>query len=236
MSKNWIGFWDNYRNVQARSEDDLFVQVGKTIARKPIPRPMFASMVANIVERLALVQEDHLLDLCCGNGLVSFELAKVAGRVTAVDFARHLVEAARQLKSHPNIDYRVGDVSAPLRQLVDDTPNKFLMNDALAYFEPTSLDSILDNIVHLREGHPFHFLLTGIPNHALKWNFYDTPERQARHLENEQLEHNTNEGIGRWWRIEELATACHARGLQVEIIDQAQAISNYRMDALITPK
>ena len=238
MRNNWQSFWDSYRNADARSEDDLFVQVGKTIAREPIPRDMFANMVERIVERLQLGREDHLLDMCCGNGLVSFELASVAARVSAVDFADHLIRAARTFKSLPNIDYRVGDVTLPISDLVgavaaDDLPDKFLMNDALAYFDPEALGTIVDNIRDARDGKPFRFLLTGIPNSALKWNFYDTPERKLRHAEHLRAGDDANDGMGRWWDAGEIEAACAERGLQVDIQNQPDSISDYRMDALI---
>ena len=240
MSKHWQSFWGNYRNADARSEDDLFVQVGKTIARQPIPRDMFASMVERIIGRLELGREDHLLDMCCGNGLISFELAQVAGRVSGVDFADHLIKAAMEFKSLPNIEYRVGDVTLPIANLIGgapkgagDVPDKYLMNDALAYFDPETLGAILGNICVARDGKPFRFLLTGIPNSALKWNFYDTPERKLRHEENLGAGDDTNDGLGRWWEPVEVEAVCSRWGLQVRIDNQPDTLSNYRMDALI---
>lgn len=240
MSKRWQSFWSNYRNAEARSEDDLFVQVGKTIARQPIPRDMFVVMVKKIISRLELGREDRLLDMCCGNGLISFELARVAGRVTGVDFADHLIKAAIKFKSLSNIDYRVGDVTLPIVNLVDgalgassDMPDKYLMNDALAYFDPDALRKILDNVCAARNDQPFRFLLTGIPNSVLKWNFYDTPDRKLRHSENMHAGDETNDGLGRWWAPSEIESVCARRGLQVQITNQPEIISNYRMDALI---
>lgn len=240
MSKHWQSFWGSYRNADARTEDDLFVQVGKTIARQPIPRGMFAGMVKRIISRLELGCEDHLLDMCCGNGLISFELAQVAGRVTGVDFADHLIRAAMEFKALPNIDYRVGDVVSPIADLIGeasrgtrDMPGKYLMNDALAYFDPQALGAIVDNVCAARGGQPFRFLLTGIPNSALKWRFYDTPERKSRHEENLRAGDDTNDGLGRWWEPAEIEAVCARRGVQVRIENQPDAISNYRMDALI---
>lgn len=243
MSKHWQSFWGGYRNANAQSEDDLFVQVGKTIARRPIPRDMFASMVERIIDRLELGRDDHILDMCCGNGLISFELAQVAGHVTGVDFADHLIRAAMKFKSLPNISYRVGDVTLPIVDLIGgavqesrdagDMPDKFLMNDALAYFDPQALGKIVDNICVARDGKPFRFLLTGIPNSTLKWNFYDTPERKLRHAESMRVGDDTNDGLGRWWDAAEIEAVCARRGVQVRLANQPDAISNYRMDALI---
>lgn len=242
MSKRWHSFWESYRNADAQSEDDLFLQVGKTVARQPIPHEVFDSMVERIIARLEIGREDRLLDMCCGNGLVSYELARVAGHVTGIDFADHLIRAAVQFKSSPNIDYRVGDVTLPISQLlgdafgqigVGDLPRKFLMNDALAYFDPGTLATILGNVRDVCGDGPFRFLLTGVPNEALKWNFYDTPERRMRHKENVRAGDDTNDGLGRWWDAGEVEAICARQGLEVHIENQPDGISNYRMDVLI---
>lgn len=240
MSTHWKSFWQSYRNTDACTEEDLFVQVGKTLARQPIPHEMFVSMVERIIKRLALARVDHLLDMCCGNGLVSFELAQVVGRVTGVDFAEHLIKAALEFKALPNIEYLVGDVAQPLsvdanglHGCVGSIPNKFLMNDALAYFDPEKLGEIIDNVCAMRAGRPFRFLMTGIPNSSLMWNFYDTPERKRKYAESLTAGDGSNDGLGRWWDPAEIEQLCHVRRLDVRIEDQPGAISNYRMDALI---
>lgn len=236
MSKQWRHFWNGYRNEAAQSEDDLFIQVGKTIARQPIARETFHAMVQRIILSLQIGPDDHVLDLCCGNGLVSFELASCARHVSGVDFAEHLISAAQAFKSRPNIRYRVGDVTSPLTDWIDsqaDMPNKLLMNDALAYFEPDTLAVIMTNVSNALKGGAFRMLLTGIPNEALKWSFYDTPERKLRYEANLQAGDRTNDGLGRWWAASEIEEIATALGLCVRVEDQPSDISNYRMDALI---
>ncbi len=236
MTGNWQEFWDNYRIGAASSDADLFVQVGQTIDGKPIPEAMFQKMVKEVAERLNLNDHDYLLDLCCGNGLFSYVLAPLVDRVTAVDFAAHLIADAMRLKLRSNIRYQVGDVSAPIEELVDDDayPTKVLMNYSLAYFDPAGLDKILGNLLEYMKGRPFTFLLTGIPNDELKWNFYNTPERKARHAENQSQRSNLNDGMGRWWSEVEIKAICLERGLKVDTLNHSQEISNYRMSALIS--
>lgn len=236
MSKQWQQFWDGYRNDKASCEDDLFIQVGKTVSRQPIPREMFQSMVQRVSASLQLGREDHVLDMCCGNGLISYELASVAGRVTGVDFAQHLIDAAKAFKSRSNIRYKVADVTLPLADIIgetEDLPSKLLMNDALAYFEPDTLSVLVENVCAAMEGKAFRFLMTGIPNDALKWHFYDTPERKCRYHENLKAGDTTNDGLGRWWTAEEIEAVAAAQGLCVRVEDQPGGISSYRMDALI---
>src|ERR1051325_4969727 len=149
MSGAWKAFWDNYRPREPENDGDLFFQVGKTVNREPIPHYVFRRLLERLVAQLDLSLADHLLDLCCGNGLVSYDLAAHVGRLTGIDFAENLIRAAQKWKSRDNVAYYVGDVTAPLSSLFGEgvCPNKILMNDALAYFEPADLDCILGNLL-----------------------------------------------------------------------------------------
>jgi 2-polyprenyl-3-methyl-5-hydroxy-6-metoxy-1,4-benzoquinol methylase len=51
-----------------------------------------------------------VLDLGCGAGRFSRELAKRGATVTGIDFSQKSVEIARKLTNEPNVDYRVGSV------------------------------------------------------------------------------------------------------------------------------
>ncbi len=238
MSKNWQRFWSNYRNEVVMSEDDLFIQAAQTINRLPIPKDMFDMMVTEIIRALNLQNNDHLVDICCGNGLLSYELAPHVSRITAVDFVPRMIANAKRFKTRANITYKIGAATDPFPTLFDSgtKPNKFLMNDSLAYFEPAELGRMLGNAIEYMRGQQFAFLLTGIPNDALKWDFYDTPERKARYVESEKSPDTTHDGLGRWWHASEIEMICQTCGLRVEISDQPLFISNYRMNALITQK
>jgi SAM-dependent methyltransferase len=236
MTKFWQTFWSKYGPVHAVNDEDLFMQVGQTLNKRPISKEVFNRTVDYIFERLKLSAGDHVVDLCCGNGLISYELAMRIAYVTGIDFVPRNIRTAIAWKSAKNINYIIGDVMEPISVLIGENifPGKYLMNISLAYFEPVELDIILSNIIrHMGSDLPFCFLLSGIPRLDLKWNFYDTPERVSRHLENEKQRKNTNDGLGRWWRAEEIEDICFRHGLQVQVTNQPLDISNYRMDALI---
>jgi cyclopropane fatty-acyl-phospholipid synthase-like methyltransferase len=193
-------------------------------------------MVESIVAELQLSREDHLLDLCCGNGLVSYELASHVARLTGIDFVERNIRTAQKRKCKENTTYVLGDARTTLSTLIGEGafPNKCLMNGSLAYFGPAELDTILNNILRHLAGRSFRFLLTAIPRFDLKWNFYNTPERVARHLENEKRPDNTNDGVGRWWKAEEIEEVGSRHGLHVIVTNQPPNLSNFRMDALVT--
>ncbi|PWU80617.1 MAG: methyltransferase type 11 [Candidatus Nitrosopolaris wilkensis] len=59
-------------------------------------------------------KKDTVLDVACGSGLVSCELAKVADRITGIDITPAMIEQANLLKRQKdlnNIKYEIGDVA-----------------------------------------------------------------------------------------------------------------------------
>lgn len=232
---DWEQFWNEYRKGNARTEEDLYFQVGRTIDKKPIPQHVHDLMVGRIRDMLELAPSDHLLDLCCGNGLATFELAPYVSHVTGVDFAVHLVEAAKKLKSRPNITYLCGDAKLPLAGFLDPSvrPAKILMNAAMGYFDPGDFQAILENIIAHNGDAGFLALFTDVPNEEWALRFYNTPERLARYHENQKNPLNNNDGMGRWWKPRELREIADALDLTISIHAQPEELANYRMDVLI---
>ena len=59
-------------------------------------------------------QNDKVLDVACGSGIVSCELAKTVSHVTGIDLTPAMIDQARKLqqeKQIKNIDWKIGDVS-----------------------------------------------------------------------------------------------------------------------------
>jgi SAM-dependent methyltransferase len=231
---NWKSFWNSYRKTEVTDEDDLFFEVGKTVNQRRISEAAFQLSIDLIARGLELSSCDKLLELCCGNGLVTRRLAPKVSEIQAVDFAEHLIANARKFAPADNVTYVCADVVAYLNGLAlskDYVPSKILLGDALCYFEPAELIGMLDATRKLTGGR-FIFMATGIPCNELKWNFYNTPERVKRYEENQLLPDNTNDGIGRWWRIEELENVSRELSLGISVTEQPRELSNFRVDAI----
>jgi SAM-dependent methyltransferase len=73
-----------------------------------------AELVVNrLYELNCLRKKDKVLDVACGSGLVSCELAKVAEHVTGIDITPAMLEQANLLRGQKNLDnikYDIGDV------------------------------------------------------------------------------------------------------------------------------
>lgn len=238
MSTNhrWLKFWGTYRSIEAKCDDDLFFQVGKTVDKKRISSEAFSLAVERIREKLYLQIDDVLLDLCCGNGLLTYELHTFVKQINGLDFTCHLIDAAKELKSAPNISYFRANTLDPFHkfiQLSNGRPNKFLMNDALAYFQENDLITLIKNINTISGG-DFIFFATGVPNILLKNKFYNTPQRRAEYQSMLDSGDENNKGLGKWWNPETVLAIAANIGVNCFIENQPLPLSNYRMDILFS--
>ena len=227
--------FNKYGKEEVKTQDDLFCQVGLTVNRKPVEPDLFAAIVKDITVTLDLNLNDMLIDFCCGNGLITYELKDRVRHIIGVDFSTKIIETAKKLKQAPNITYCLGDVINFMKdfstQFPESHPNKYLMNVSLAYFIPSDLQEMLSYIKIISPD--FSFLLRGVPNESLKWNYYDTDARKQVYYANIEKGDLTNDGLGRWWQPEEIKTVCAGLGLTCVIRDQVFPHSNYRMDVII---
>ena len=74
---------------------------------------------AALLELVGGVGGERVLDLACGHGRISRELARRGGRVVGVDLSQALLEKARLAGSAPpgTVDYRLGSAADPQLEL-----------------------------------------------------------------------------------------------------------------------
>lgn len=235
---NWKTFWEDYR----KDGDDLYFQVGKTVGKKPIEARVFKKMIKDICSQLELSPEDTLLEMCCGNGLITKELCKSVKSIYAFDFTERLIKAA--IKHKPprkckNVRYSVGDVKGSFSRQFPARMNKFLMNDSLGYFSSDDLRHILSEIETISQRQkrqysifpkpqPYSIYITGIPCDELKYNFYDTPARKRAYL---KCKDTFNKGMGKWWPEKEIESIANEFNLNTEV--SRQIGNDYRVNILL---
>ncbi|MGB0953859.1 MAG: methyltransferase domain-containing protein [Planctomycetota bacterium] len=202
-------------------------------------------ILASIVEALDLQHEDHVVDLGCGNGLVSERIAAITGSVLGIDVSPRLVEDARRFRATKNLGFAVGDFTDPA--LLADWPGarevgtnwKWYAYEVIQHLAPEEMHAFLKTVaakVQHAEGGPtgsLQLFLGSIPDLARIHSFYDTPERW------DLFERNRAAGveqIGTWWQQKDLQAMTEELGFQCRIMEQDSALytSHYRFHALLT--
>ncbi len=106
-----------------------------------------AQETAYIIDRLALSPGSAILDLCCGHGRHSIELAKLGYRVTGLDLSKVFLERARRDADAAGVDVRW--VQSDMRQIPFEAEFDAVINmfTAFAYLETKAEDQkVLDAV------------------------------------------------------------------------------------------
>ena len=233
---DWEKFWQEYRITSIESDSDLLYQAGKTVAGNVIDRSTFEILVRGIISLLNLKGDDNLLDLCCGNGIVTYELSKVVNHIIGIDFSNPFFENANRFKSGNNIQYISYDVKRLIdikAKLIKARINKVLLYDGLAYFNKEELNTLI-NLLGEIGGREIKILLGSVLDNNKKWNFFNSARRKLNYLVNMKLLGNTK-GVGTWWRMQDITAICEAYGFNYSFVEQNPSLytSHYRIDILI---
>lgn len=198
---------------------------------QPVDGSQLDVIGANIVATLDIGETDRVLDLGCGNGLVTHLVSGFAGHVTGADVSQGLLAAARTSFAGPRCDY----VLCNLPQ-IDGIPGlegiaKVYCYEVLQYLTPEEVGVLL---VGLRGScaPSVRVFLGSLPDAERIRRFYDTRERWERY---QALKEEKQEQIGHWWSVRELAELAAASGFSCEIRPQPESLytAHYRFDALL---
>lgn len=86
---NWYKYWqENYR----LGEKNPHKQVGRTLKGKVASNKKWEISIDEIFKIINLNDEDVVLDLCCGNGLLTKEIAPKCKEITSVDYSKKLLD------------------------------------------------------------------------------------------------------------------------------------------------
>jgi 2-polyprenyl-3-methyl-5-hydroxy-6-metoxy-1,4-benzoquinol methylase len=224
---NWKAFWNDSPQVR---QADFCRQVGRTFRKAPYTDKELDTLVARILTILQASPDKTLLDLACGNGLVTSRLASHFQNVTAVDFSRVLIETAKAHFQRDNIDYVLGDA----RQLaVDGKFDCILISAAIQHFTHAEAALLLERLkASLRNGG--RLMIGDVPDRDRIWSFYRGVRGRLRYAFDLIRRKPV---IGSWWRPSTLGELSAANGWTFSMIPQTTECPNhyFRYDALLQP-
>ena len=234
--KNWRVFWNKVAIPETTlpvGESVFLKQVGMTVGGKPISQKQLRQIIADIIQNLEVHQDDRVLDLCCGNGLITRAIAEYCAGIVGVDFSEPLLSAAREHHCAANVEYVHSSVfELDAAQISNEAAfTKVYMYAALQYFKPEEFSKILRLVLELSVN-DVRILFGGVPDRRRKWQFYNTPRRKLEYAKRVVL---GQENLGTWWGKEVISRACKQLGLACEFLPQHPTLhtAHYRFDVLI---
>ncbi len=232
--RDWTKYWATLPVSVGR--DQYLEQVGKVFQGKTLSDEAFNWMIDQICERLDLQENDVLLDLCCGNGVITKRLADRVARVVGVDYSQPLIDIAWSDHAAPNVSYVRMPAQDTSRESLGspDGFSKVLMYEALQHFPVRDFSNLLNTIVGVtRPG--FRLLFGSVPDRARRWAFFNTPKRRMHFYVRKLLR---NDAIGSWWDRQFMTDRCDELDLVCEFHEQDPVLhtAHYRFDVTIRPR
>ncbi|MEO8166257.1 MAG: class I SAM-dependent methyltransferase [Betaproteobacteria bacterium] len=223
--------WKEYWTTQPRSvaETEFARQVGHTIGGRPYSDEQFEPMTAGLIALLDLRSTDVLLDLCCGNGLLTSRLATGCRHVIGVDFSPVLLDVARKYHQPANVEFHESDVLSlsGLPAGSTATVTRVLMHAALQHFHQRDFPALIARVVQ-RCPRAATIVFGCVPDRAQRWQFYNTLARRFSYVKS-VLQRNS--ALGQWWSREYITTVCRQYGLQCAFTPAVDYhVSHYRFD------
>jgi cyclopropane fatty-acyl-phospholipid synthase-like methyltransferase len=227
--------WKNHYNQHATSlkETEFLKQVQKTVSGQPITPAQLEAQILSIRMALDINHDDLVLDLCCGNGIITSEISKFCSTVMGIDFSEPLINIAQKYNKSKNVSYFCTyALDQNIKRLVSRPFTKIYMYEALQYFEETDLQRLLELILETSCSNPIIFI-GGIPDKDKLWDFYDTDERREEY---KRRKSQGREAIGTWWNRTYIEDVSLLNGFQCEFLSQNPILHSvrYRFDVRLT--
>ncbi len=225
-----IDFWQEYWNrINKNIPDNPHTRIHRTKHGKPISDIAWERTVNYITNKLKLNKKMKVLELCCGNGLLTEHISRQVEKIVAVDYSDALVT---ELK-----DKRINNV-----QVINDDIRHFQTDEyifdvvlfyfSIQYFSLSEAANIFKNIYKMMNKNSILFI-GDIPDMDKIWKFYYKKSFRDDFFDAKERNESI---IGTWYKKQTIAYLAEWSGFKTtKIIKQPRYMinSSYRYDVLI---
>lgn len=229
--RDWRSYWRGRTVASGDNRDDALREVGKTVLGTPISQDQVDLIVESILCSLDLSAVDQVIDLGCGNGILTYQVAAHVANIIGFDISEPLIEAANRRCRLANCAFFVGDIlDFDPSRLTTHGPYKIFTYEVFQHLSTEEGKYILDRIFS-QARQETSFFAGSVPDQAKLGMFYNTPERQRLYQGNVR---NNSEQIGHWWSREEINTISHELGIRCAFVEQDPRLytAHYRFNVM----
>jgi SAM-dependent methyltransferase len=225
-----MDYWKEHFNENVKKSKESFLkQVDMTVNGKEVDNTQVDLRTDSIRKNLNLQTSDILLDICCGNGLITKKLAQYVSFIYAIDFSEELIKVANNFNMAANIIYILGD-AVNMNYSRFSKVNKICLQSCWQYLSNKEVSKFLNNLSVLNN---IIVYISNIPDKEKIWNYYDTDEKKSFYL---QREKEGKPHIGTWWKKKEVEKIVKDNGFKCKFltINKNMNTSYYRFDVLLS--
>ena len=221
---NWKNYWNT--NVEEKGAD-VFGQV----QRKDLKSTLLT--VNHIVRVLDIKPSDAVLDVCCGNGIITQQIARKCDSIVGVDQSENLLYVAKRDYNEMNCLY-VNCSALEMNQFVKPHSfDKIYLQFSMQYFDKRNEgEKVIAEMIKCLKPNGRIFI-GDITEYKNKFKLYNTPIKKAFYYK-QKLQGKS--GMGKFWKVSELDSICKRLGVNGTYFEQTEELpySYYRFDYLIT--
>lgn len=226
--KDYTKFWKEHFDHNAQKYNSMLKQVDMTINGQDVPEDQVKLRVDSVIRNLNLNQSDEIIDLCCGNGLLTKRISYFVKKIYAFDLSDKLIEVAMKESSAPNILYFVKDVT-DIDFLSFKSVTKVNFYSCIQYINIEKFNKLLTDLAKMEK---VTMYVSNVPDKHKIWDYYDTPEKKDFYLQSIK---KNQPHIGTWYEKDELKELAKINGFNIEFleIEKERNTSYYRFDFLV---
>jgi len=220
---NWKIFWDNNAN---KNTGDVISQV----QRKDLKSTLLT--VNHILRVLDIKNSDAVLDVCCGNGIITQQIAKKCDSIVGVDLSEMLLNVAK--RDYKDMNSLFVNCSA-LEMSEHVQPNSFdkiYLQFSFQYFDKWKEgEKVITEMLKCLK--PDGKIFIGdITEHKNKHKLYDTPLKKIFYYKQKFQGRNR---MGKFWKAAELDAIAQKLNVKGTYLEQSKELpyAHYRFDYLI---
>ena len=131
--------YDYEERAENLEKDDYWGQVRRTINGQPVGKDQIALIYNQIKHGLQMEKEDCLIDIGCGNGILTNMFKDDVSSIFGVDRSKFLISVAEKEFQSQNVKYALGEVPSVLEKInYSKKYNKVLMYGVFSFFDDTT--------------------------------------------------------------------------------------------------
>ena len=224
-----MSYWKNYWNNTALDKS-LLNQVQRNSNKKG---DGLLLVETHLVELLNLSNSDTLLDVCCGNGLITNRLSKHCNTVLGIDFSPLLIDIATQNNTYSSVEYLVGDATT-ITKITNHKFDKIVLNFSFQYFNFEDGLRVVSEMKKLLKPNGL-ILLGDIPDQKRFWTYYNTFPKRFFYFKQWLFKQPK---MGKFWSAQEMMKIAMQNNLKGTFLKQKEKLphAHYRFDFLLENK
>jgi len=222
-------YWKKYFEIRAERENG-HQQVERTINKKPMHKAKFNQLLKYIEKNMEIKSKDTLLDLCCGNGMITSYLAAKCKQVVGVDFTEKLINGINKTEHHDKIIGVVDDITKI--KFKESSFDKVLIYFSIQHISPDQTIKLFKSVYNWLKKDGL-FYIGEIPDSDRIWNFFDNLEREGVYFNGIE---NNEPVVGHWYSKNMFIKLGKYAGFkESKVIDQPKDFlyAHYRFDMVL---